>query len=329
MAGNRAANFALQNADLVLVLANRMTSMITGENINTFVREGKIITVDIDQFEHRKFGNKIEKSIVADVKLFLQTMLQKSLRKTNIEWTNKCSHWKKNFPKSEQSFLQDDHVDLYELADILTQYMDDDAVCIIDSGLADLIIPTSIYFKKNQRCIRPISQGAMGFALPALIGSYFADPKQNIAVIGDGSVMMNLQELQTISYHKLPVKILIINNNIYSVIRKRQLDLFRTRTIGTDSSNGISTPDFAKVANTFEIRYEKIEVSSQLAKLKGFLKLNEPVICEIVGKDNQNYIHTSFRKNEQGRFVHPPIEDQSPFLDRDLFNREMIIKPVN
>lgn len=329
MAANRAANFAIQNADLILVLGNRLTTMITGNDINKFAREAEIIAVDIDEFEHKKFPEKINKVIISDVKEFLKELNKETAKEAEINWQEKCKHWKKTFPKCETHYKNAKEVDLYELAEALSEYMEDDAVCITDAGLEELIIPTTVNFKKEQRCIHPVSQGAMGFALPALIGSYFADKKQNIAVIGDGSVMMNLQELQTIAYHKMPVKILIINNNCYAVIRKRQKDLFRTRTIGTDSGNGVSCPDFKKVAQCFGFKYEKILCYAELPKLEDILKSDEAVICEIIGKENQSYIHSSYRRNEKGRFVQPPIEDQSPFLDRDLFNREMVIEPID
>ena len=329
MAANRAANFAIQNADLILVLGSRLNSMITGSDINKFAREAKVLVVDIDENEHKKFPEKIDKFIHSDVKNFLEKILNENLEQISPNWVEKCKHWKKEFPKCEKSFKGSDKVDLYELADKLTEYMDENAVCITDAGLEELIIPTTVTFKNNQRCIHPASQGAMGFALPALIGSYFAQNCQNIAVIGDGSVMMNLQELQTISYHKLPVKILIINNDCYAVIRKRQQDLFRTRTIGTDAQNGISCPDFEKVADCFRIKYEKISSTDELHKLKQILKLNEQVICEIMGKENQNYIHSSYRRNSKGRFIQPPIEDQSPFLEREIFEKEMIIRPLD
>ena len=121
-----------------------------------------------------------------------------------------------------------------------------------------------IIFKKNQRCIHPVSQGSMGFALPAIIGAYYASNSKIVSVIGDGSIMMNLQELETIRYKNIPAKIFVINNNAYAVIRKRQKELFRSRTIGTDSSDGISCPNFKKVAQGFNIEYARISTSLNL-----------------------------------------------------------------
>ena len=327
MAANRAANFAIQNADLIIVLGCRMTTMITGENLNHFAREADIITIDIDKFEHKKLGNKIQKQIIVDVKHFIQTLLGQKLPKTKKEWQEKCQHYKQAFPKCEERFKQNKQVDLYHLSAILETILDDDAICVVDAGLEELIIPTTINFKERQRCIHPVSQGAMGYALPAAMGAFLASNRQVVAIIGDGSIMMNLQELQTINHNNIPIKILVINNNCYAVIRRRQEELFR-RSIGTDFKNGVSCPDFKKVASCFGFEYKKINSTNELKTLKDILKIPKHLICEIMAKEDQIYIHSSYRRGENGKFMQPPIEDQSPFIDRVLFKKEMIIKPI-
>lgn len=327
MAANRAANFAIQNADLIIVLGCRMTTMITGENLNHFAREADIITIDIDKFEHKKLGNKIQKQIIVDVKCFIQTLLGQKLPKTKKEWQEKCQHYKQIFPKCEERFKQNKQVDLYHLSEILETTLDNDAICVVDAGLEELIIPTTINFKERQRCIHPVSQGAMGYALPAAMGAFLASNRQVVAIIGDGSIMMNLQELQTINHNNIPIKILVINNNCYAVIRRRQEELFR-RSIGTDFKNGVSCPDFKKVASCFGFEYKKINSTNELKTLKDILKIPKHLICEIMAKEDQIYIHSSYRRGENGKFMQPPIEDQSPFIDRVLFKKEMIIKPI-
>lgn len=330
MAANRAANFVVQNSDFILVLGCRLSSMIVGDNAKNFAREAKIVMVDIDPNESKKYPDKIDLQITADIFAFLSSLLKERLRKAPDQWTGKCAHWKSIFPRCEQIYKGKDMVDIYELADVLSDILPIDATCLSDAGLEELIIPTTIRFRQGQRCIHPVSQGTMGFALPASIGVYFAGGKQIVAIIGDGSVMMNLQELQTIYYYKIPVKIIIVNNNCYAVIRNRQLELFRERVIGTDPANGISCPDFAKVASCFGLGYIKISSSGELYQgLKETLAMEGPVICEIISNNNQSYIHNSYRRNSAGKFVQPPMEDQSPFLDRELFLSEMIIDPVD
>ncbi len=165
----------------------------------------------------------------------------------------------------------------------------------------------------------------MGFAIPAIIGAYYAGAKQLIAVIGDGSAMMNIQELQVISSRKIPVKIFIINNNMYAVIRKRQHDLFRERTIGNDPSDGVFSPNYEKIANSFDINYCRIHNMNELEKrLDSIIKDNSPMICELICTTDQKYLHTSFGFNDKRKIVMRSLEDLSPFLDREVIKSEMI-----
>ena len=141
---------------------------------------------------------------------------------------------------------------------------------------------------------------------------------------------MNLQELETIRYHKIPAKIIVINNNAYAVIRKRQVELFRSRTIGTDPDNGVGCPDFSKVAECFGFNYIRIDNSVDLQdKLKTVIEMEGPVFCEVMGLEKQGYIANSHARNSDKRFVLRPLEDQAPYLDRELFLSEMIITPID
>lgn len=330
MGCSRAGNFTIQNSDLILVLGCRLNSMTFGNDASKFAREAKIIVVDIDQIEHSKDAVEIDRLIIADIKHTLHTFNKYLKLNAKTQWVNKCAHWKKTFPNCEPRFEKSDKIDLYVLAKCFSKVLPIDSVFLTDSGLIELLLPTNISFKKGQRIIHPISQGSMGFALPGSIGAFFSSKKVIISVIGDGSVMMNLQELESISYNKIPVKIFIINNNVYSVIRKRQTDMFRSRTIGVDSTNGISCPNFKKIAKAFEISYSKITNSNNLEqKIESVIKSEGSIICEIIGKHDQDYIRSSYAKNIKNRIVQRPIEDQKPYLDRELFLSEMIIKPID
>ena len=197
-----------------------------------------------------------------------------------------------NSTKSISKKDESNKVDLYYLTEVLSDILPKDSVLLTDSGLTELIFSTTIKLKEGQRHLHPISQGSMGYALPAAIGAYCASKKPIIAVIGDGSIMMNLQELQTISYNKIPIKVLVINNNMYATIRNRQEFLFRARTIGTDMSNGVNCPDFKKVADCFEIEYIKIENNLNLIEdLQTVFNKNNSIICEIIGIENQEFAH--------------------------------------
>ena len=141
--------------------------------------------------------------------------------------------------------------------------------------------------------------------------------------------MMNLQELQTISHNKIPVKIIVINNNVYGIIRRRQEELFRGRTIGTDPDNGVSCPDFEKVANAFGLKYQLINSKDGLEdELIRLVETDGPVICEVMCREDQSYIEVGRVRDLNRKMVRRPLEDQMPFLDRERFLTEMIIEPI-
>lgn len=328
--GTRAGNFAVQNSDLLLVLGCRLSPMTTGSEYEKFARAAQVIVVDIDSIEHSKNTVRIDKLITSDIKEFLAQLKNEDLKCADKEWIEKCIHWKTIFPKCEDKYRTSKRIDLYYLADCLSRVMAGDSVLLSDAGLEEIIMPSTVNFKAGWRCIHPVSQGSMGFALPASIGAYYASNLPITSVIGDGSIMMNLQELQTIKYYNIPVRILIINNNVYSVIRTRQKDIFRTRTIGTDDTNGVSCPSFKKVAYCFDIPYMIIDNKDDLeVKLAELFSVDGPIICEVIGDENQEFIRNSYAFNSQRRIVNRSLEDQAPFMDRELFLKEMIIDPID
>lgn len=330
MGCSRAANFAVQNADLLLVLGCRLSSMTTGTEFCKFARAAKVVVVDIDPVEHSKASIHIDHLIEADLKILMPQLVNMEIKRTDSVWVEQCLHWKQLFTKCEDYFKGSEQIDLYHLAETLTEILPERSVLITDSGFAEVILPTTIEFSGRQRCLHPVSQGAMGFALPAIVGAHFASGCPIVAVIGDGSIMMNLQELQTIAHNQIPVKILVINNNAYAIIRKRQKELFRSRTIGTDDSNGVSCPDFEKVAACFGLDYCCIESSVDLNnQLDQVLQIDGPVLCEVMGVEQQEYIENSIAKGADRRLVRRPIEDQKPFLDRELFLSEMMIEAID
>jgi acetolactate synthase-1/2/3 large subunit len=329
MGCSRAGNFAIQNADLIIVLGNRLSSMTTGTEFSTFARQARVIIVDIDPIEHTKKSIKFETVIQADLTRFIPELLLHDLPRTNAAWLHKCEHWKDLFSQIEPHFSNSDEVDLYELSAAFSEVLPEESSLVCDSGLIELILPTNISFRAGSRCIHPVSQGAMGYALPAAVGVQLASQRLVVVVVGDGSIMMNLQELQTISHLGLPIKIFVVNNNAYAIIRKRQNELFRGRTIGTDESNGVSCPSFEEIAKAFSFAYTQITESNGLSgQLKTVFDIPGPVICEITGDPNQDYIQTSQVQNSRKRFIRRPLEDQHPFLERNLFNSEMIIPPL-
>ncbi len=327
LGGSREANFAVQNCDLLLILGCRMPSMVTGGEYDKFAHTAKKILVDIDENETKKGNIEYDRIIKADVKDVLCKLNETEIKKTSDEWVEKCIHWKNNISLTKANYDASSPVDLYNLAGKLSDTLKEQSILISDAGFEELIIPSNVRLKESQSCIHPFMQGTMGFALPAVVGASVASDNERpvVAVIGDGSIMMNLQELQTISFNKLPVKIIVVNNNVYAVIRKRQKDLFRTRIIGTDPSNGVNTPEWKKVSECFGFGYMKIEKNGELSeKLAELFQMGGPILCEIMAVAEQPYLHTSIARSDKGGFERRPMEDQAPFMDRETFCKEMI-----
>lgn len=326
--GSRAGNFAVQNSDYVLTIGSKMCSQLTGVKEN-FARKAKVVAVDIDEHEHTKDG-VVDQVIICDAKEFIEELLRKDIKIHDKSWADKCTHWKEMFSIENEQFIKElkdkNQIDLYSLFNEISLVLPDNATVITDAGLEELTVPSAIKYKDGQRCLFPAAQGAMGYAIPAIIGAYEAGRENVCCIVGDGSIMMNLQELQIISSLRIPVKILVINNNMYAVIRKRQTDLFRKRTIGNDPSDGVPQPDFQKIARCFGFDYRKIGNRNELLEALPVLFDGKPEIIEIMCTTDQKYFHESYAINEKRKLVHRPIEDMSPFLPRELIMNEMIVE---
>lgn len=330
MGCSREGAFALQNSDLVIILGNRMPSILTGLDFCKFARDAKVHVVDIDKFEHQKSGIKIDNFINIDLSEFFALLSKRKITKKIDPWIKTVLNWKKFF-NNYQNFEKSNKLDLYDLSRLLSKKLNKDAVVITDSGFIEVILPTNINFSPSRRAIHPISQGSMGFALPAILGVHNLNKERQIlCVVGDGSIMMNLQELQTISHHKIKAKIIIINNDIYSIIRRRQKELFRNRTIGTGILDGVSVPNFKKVASSFNFEYFSCNNTKNLEQqLDQFLQNPRAAILELKGRLDQKYVEIGYTKNKKGKIVRRPLEDQWPYLDREFFLKEMIVEPID
>lgn len=332
LGGSRAGNFTVQNCDYLLAVGTKLCSQLTGRK-EKFAREAKITVVDIDEKEHSKNGVAIDRLVVSDAKEFLSALVEHGLACGGNEWVDKSVHWKELFSVSNETFIKElkdeNKIDLYSMMDELSPVLPDDATVITDAGLEEMIVPSSLRFREGQRCLFPAAQGAMGYAVPAIIGAYEAGRRSLVCIVGDGSIMMNLQELQIISALKIPVKIFVINNNMYAVIRKRQTDLFRKRTIGNDPSDGVPAPNFRNIAECFGFCYRLLSNRAEFLETLPVLFSNEgeriTEIIEVISAPEQKYFHESYAINEKRRLVHRPIEDMSPFLSRELIKKEIIV----
>jgi acetolactate synthase-1/2/3 large subunit len=327
---SRSGNFAVQNADLILILGNRMNSIVTGDLCSKFGRDAKIVMIDIDESEAGKDTIKIDYFVHADLSDFLDNLNALNFTPDLEEWISQCQYWKHKLPKLPIDNSDSAPVDLHVLSDHLSAHLPEDSTLVTDSGSIELIFPNNFDYRSNRRAIHPSSQGAMGFAIPAAIGSYFANSNPTYVVVGDGSIMMNLQELQTIAQFNIPITIFVINNNMYGIIRKRQKELFRKRKIGVDPSTGVSSPSFKDLANTFGFDYQFIENNKELyTQITCEFKPSRPRLIEVMGLETQLYLNTSHAKTSTGQYVMRPIEDQSPFMDRDEFLENMLIAPID
>jgi len=332
--GGRAANFAVQNSDLLLCIGTRLSVNVTGHNYASFAREAKIIVVDVDKIEHKKQTIKIDKFIKQDALSFVKALLnlakQKKSKHPN-DWSNICLRWKNKYPVVLPQYKSEMPVNTYYFTEMLSKHLDSKDVIIIDSGSSSYVASQAIKIKNGQRFIASGGLGSMGYALPASIGAAEAKNKKRvICITGDGSLQMNLQELQTVVHYKLPIKMFIFNNNGYSSIQATQHNFFNNRFVGVDRNSGVSLPDTCKIAKLYGIKWLQMKKPKDVEKIiKQALNHEGPVICDIVCDPSQPVIPTVYSfKKEDGSLVSRPLEDMYPFLDRDEFKKEMIIKPI-
>ena len=327
---NRYANFTVQNADLVISVGCRLAIEVTGPERDQFAREAKTIVVDIDEVEHSKKGVHIDTFIHGDAKEFIDKLLENEISVSFDEWIEKCKHWKSVFPLYPDDLDKTKLIDLKYFMNKMSEHFDADSAVTSDAGLTGAVTNGSCKLGEHNRAIASLAQGEMGYSLPAAIGVSFLTDGSVYSVTGDGSFMMNLQELQTVVRNNCNIKIVIINNNGYSGVRHGQKAHFRGKSIGTDPSNGIDFPDYGKIAAAFGINYIKIntydEIESGLKKLSSD---NEPAICEVMCDPEQVDLHNGLVTYGKRKFGFRPIEDQAPYIDRDLFFKEMIVKPLD
>lgn len=329
---SRYANFIVQNADLVIDLGCRLSIDTTGPEQKMFARNAKVVMVDIDKNELQKDGVDITYSICADVKEFLQEVNIFSEKKCFDSWVERCSHWKKVFDNDWTEAKKQKLINSKFFNERLGEMLPEGTVVLSDAGMAGASVASTLHMKKGSRNLHAYAQGEMGYTLPGAFGAICASGCKTVAISGDGSIMMNLQELQTLVRNQFDIKVVIINNNGYSGVRHGQKAHFRGKSIGTDPSNGIDFPNFEKVAEAFGIPYLKIEETSQIDdKCKMLADSEGPLLCEVICDPDQVDLHNAlvkYKKDGKWVFGFRPIEDQSPFVDREVFFKEMIVEPL-
>lgn len=332
--GMRAGNFVLQNADLVIAIGNRMAIPMIGYEHSEFARDAKVVQVDIDQLELDKTKQLANVRICSDAKQFMLQLLTRFKNQVFKgeeiqDWVNQCSGYRTKYPR-----IGPEHADTkgfinsYKVIDRLCDFLKPDQIITTDMGTALLSGHQAIRLKAGQRLMTSTGLGEMGYGLPAAIGASFARNHGEVICLNcDGGIMMNIQELQTIAHHELPIKIFIFNNDGYLMIKHTQKNLFNGRYSAVDKKSGVTCPDFMKVAQVFDIPYFSIKTwedfESVVPKIQGE---NGPVICDVF-MDPEQYFYPklSLAIRKDGSIVSPPLEDLSPLLPREEFKENMIV----
>lgn len=331
--GTRPGNFAVQNCDLLLSLGCRLNIRMIGYNHFNFAKNAYKIIVDIDPRELRKPTIHPDMPVNADVKLFIDALLKENYtpHAHHEEWTTWCRNITKKYPAVAEAGTTGELINPYIFVDHLFDALNNNDRIICGNGSACVITFQAAKIKQGQRMFTNSGCAAMGYGLPAALGVAVSDnSKRTICIDGDGSIMMNLQELATIAYNKLDIKIIILNNNGYHSIRQTQKNLFQPPFIGIDSSSGVSFPNFAKIAEAFGLKYFSVNSEDSCDEiLAEFLNCQGPCICEVEVDPEQDFAPKSSSKVlPDGRIVSPSLEDMAPFLDRDELLENMIIKPM-
>lgn len=331
--GQRCGNFALQNADLVICLGTRNNIRQASYNFENFAKNAYKISVDIDEAELDKPTVVPDLKVHADLCEFLPELLKNSDTLDNISpnWMTFCKKLQdkysfKNTPEYQQNGEQ---INVYSFVRRVTELMKENDICVMANATATICTFQTAEIKENQRFFSNSGDASMGYDLPAAIGACLANGKKNtICFAGDGSIMMNLQELQTIKHNNLPVKIFLLNNDGYISIKQTQNNFFEGRNTGAGRNSGVTVPDFVRVANAFDVEAFRIENPSDVdAAINKMLSADKPMLCEVMV--NPNYIFTpklSSRKLEDGTMISPSLEDMYPFLDRDEYQENMLVK---
>ena len=322
--GTRAGNFALQNCDLLLSLACRMNIRMIGYNKFDFAKNAYKIAVDIDEKELKKPTLKIDFPVCCDVKDFAASLLKENYFSPayHSKWREWCRTLVEKYPVTEKKYYGSETLNPYVFIDGLFNQLKGDDRIICGNGSACVITFQAGKIKVGQRMFTNSGCAAMGYGLPAAVGVAVSDnSRRTVCIDGDGSIMMNLQELATVSYNRLNIKIFVINNNGYSSIRQTQTNLFKPPFIGIDQDSGLSFPDFRKLAGAFGLKYYKISDGIKyLETIQNALNCDGACVCEVVVDSKQNFApKSSSRVLDDGRIVSPSLDDMAPFLPRDEY----------
>lgn len=330
--GQRAANFVLQNSDYVLSIGNRMSIPQVGYDVSELARSAQIDVVDIDETEGTKLGDRVREFIHADAGAFISALRDAGTGGVGAktDWLTQCEQYREAFPWiGPEHADQDSFINSYRFMERLNCFFKKDQLVITDMGTAMLCGHQVLKLERGQRLMTSTGLGEMGYGLPAAVGASFASNRGEVMCLNcDGGMMMNLQELQTIAHHRLPIKLIIFNNDGYLMIKHTQNALFnKAGYVGTSKSSGVSCPDFSKIAAAFDMPAYQIrgweECDDVLAKVQA---ADGPVICEVFMHPEQLFVpKLSVASTPEGTLVSPPLEDLSPLLSLKELKAAMLV----
>lgn len=349
--GDRPGNFAIQNSDLVLSLGSRLSFRQVGYRFTTWAREAYVIVNDVDVEELKKPTLHIDMPVHADVKDLLTVMeevldaegtadgaaaISEEYENARKEWVSICQGWKRDYPVVLPRHMEggtETEANVYAFAREMSSRLNEDQIVVVGNGSANVVCGHGNIMKKGQRFISNSGIASMGYGLPAAIGACVADHTQDIVLItGDGSLQMNLQELQTVIGNDLPIKIFVINNGGYHSIRQTQKNLFQGEPligIGVDSGD-LTFPSLEKLAWAYGFPYVSIHKNQEIGeKVEETLAYDGPVICEVFVTLDQNFEpKAAAKKLPDGTMVSPPLEDLFPFLPEEEMDQIMLIPRI-
>lgn len=331
--GNRAANFIMQNADLLLVIGARMNLRVIGYNFAAIARNAKRIMADIDPNELRKPTFRTDLPICSDAKIFIEKLLQADIHPDTGEFLSYCRRVYSRYPAiTAEQRTAEKYVSSYLLPGLIAGNLKTPAVVVTGNGTAYTSTFQAIPVKKNMRVFANVGCASMGYGLPAAIGAKLAAPDAQVVLItGDGSIQMNIQELQTIINLQLPIKIFVYNNDGYLSIKLTQKNFNSGIMVGADSSSGVILPSLEKIAAAYGFAFFRLNNNREAeAQTAAILAAPGPAIIEVMTDPMENLQPKAASKRlPDGSLYSAPLEDMTPFLDREEFLQNMLIEPYD
>jgi len=323
-AGQRRANFAVQNADCVFFLGSGINVTKAGFNYKDFAPKAKKVIVDIDEGQLYYQPIQPDLALQTDLHPFMTEILRQIDSNEMYfspapKWLEACTRWKKRYPIILEEFYNDrEHVNSYVFVDKLSDLLSAGDIVVAGNGIDEVSYWQAFKVKPGQRTMISGNWGPMGWDLPAAVGACIGGGRRTICLSGDGSSQWNVQELLTIKHYHLPIKLFIFNNQGYTNIRLTQANFFG-RFVGADESSGVSNPDFAHLAAAYGLIYSQIRTNDEIEDgILNVMKINGPTLCELNIAVNQGITPkaAAFRR-EDGTLESRPLEDMAPFLPRE------------